>query len=334
MAHVVPNSLSFEEKRWFKALIKKFQMRSIFLKKRELPYAKPQDWRGLYLEDKAKDYIPTLTRSPGMNTIGWYEGELVFIYLRGRNGIGPEIQKRAFDELEVIDFTTCKDSARLELQNAVRYNALASEWNPGHRLSSYNGNEIVVAKDGLTSDYPDVEKLIQCMWKTFRNTLPKHWAQAHTLCPKPLRVAGTGFTRLAVLKSAASAIHTDDANGPGFAAMTTLKTWPPSTGGTFCFMEFGQLISVQPGDILIANTPKFWHCNVGEIEGLKYSIVAYFKRILGTSKPIIAKYRAKTGMKDSTRMDRDELFASRSRSVREGNANRGRRKKVSLHTSR
>ena len=332
MARIVPSTLTFTEKRWFTALIKKYQMRPIWLRKRKLPYTMPKEWRGLYLEDQAKDYIPKLKPSPGMNAIGWHNGELVFIYLRGQNGIGPEIQKRAFDELEMIDFTPCKKSARVELQNAARYSPLASEWNPGHRLDSYHGNEIVVAKDGLTNDYPDVEKLIQCMWKMFRNTLPKHWAQAHTLCPEPFRIAGTGFTRLAVLKSAASAIHTDDGNGPGFAAMTTLRGWPPYKGGTFCFMEFGQLISVKAGDILIANTPKFWHCNVGEIEGLKYSVVAYFKRTLGTSKPIIAKHRAKTGMKYSTRMDRDELFASRSRSVREGNVNRGRRK-VSLHTS-
>jgi hypothetical protein len=241
-----------------------------------------------------------------MNAIGWYGGEVVFIFLRGRNGLGPVIQQNAFDALQAReDFTPCKDSARAELKKAATRNPIASEWNPGHRTDSYNGNEIVLSKHGDADAEPNVVKLVECMYATFQWTLPKQWSVANMRCPDPFRIGTTGFTRLAVLKSAASAIHTDSANGPGFGCMTTLNTFPRSTGGTFCFVEFGLQIAVKPGDILIANTPAHWHCNIGAVEGLKYSIVAYFKKTLA-SQTLNNKRRAKTGEKFDTQGEREQ----------------------------
>ena len=314
MARIVPSTLSFNEKRWFTALIKNLQLRSIFLKKRPMFQKNPElvkSWRSSYLEDVAKDYIPTLARPLSMNAIGWYGGEVVFIFLRGRNGLGPVIQQNAFDALQArTDFTPCKDSARPELENAATRNPLASEWNPGHRNDSYNGNEIVLSKHGDANAEPHVVKLAECMWATFQRTLPKRWMMPSMLCPEPFRIGTTGFTRLAVLKSAASAVHTDHANGPGFGCMTTLSTFPRSSGGTFCFVEFGIQIAVTPGDILIANTPAHFHCNIGHIKGLKYSIVAYFKKTLA-SQTLNNKYRAKTGAKFDTQDEREQRLWDR-----------------------
>jgi len=245
-----------------------------------------------------------------MNAIGWYKGKVVFIFLRSGK-IGPVIQKKAFDELEAIpNFTPCKDSARAELKKATGYNrrktnTLAFEWNPGHRADSYHGNEIIPSKHGKMEGHPHTEKLLRQMWGIFQRTLPMKFVEPNMLCPDPFRIAGTGFTRLAVLKSAASAIHTDSANGPGFACMTTLGTFPRYTGGTFCFVEFRLKIAVQPVDILIANTPAHFHCNIGSIDGLKYSVVAYFKKLLA-SQPLNAKYRAKTGAKYDTWTEREQ----------------------------
>jgi hypothetical protein len=306
MARIVPSTLTFTEKRWFTRLIKKHQMRPIFLKQK-LPNGQAQKWRNLYLDKIDPAYTKTLAPPNRMNAIGWYEGKPVFIFLRGQ--IGPVIQQNAFDELEAIakKFTSCNKSARPELKKAIKYNdhknPEASEWNPGHNATRHG--TIDPSKHGATVG-PHVGKLLQKMWAIYREMLPMHWLMPNMLCPEPFRIAGTGFGRLAVLKSAASAIHTDGANGTGYAAMTTLSTFPRYTGGTFCFVEFGIKIAVQPGDILIAATPAHLHCNIGPINGLKYSVVAYFRKVLGTSQLMNDKEMAKTGKKHSTWDEREQ----------------------------
>ena len=311
MARTVPSSLSPNEKRWFKALIKNYQLQPIFLKKQLLFLKNPkqaQQWRNQYLDEVAPEYVQSLSRPLRMNAIGWYEGEVVFVFIRGK--IGPVLQKNAFDELKAIDFTPCNQSARPELKKAIRYNRhknpIASEWNPGHRVATREGCDFVVSKHGKVEGYPEVEELLKQMWGLYQRTLPKKFSEPSTLCPEPFRIAGTGYSRLAVLKSAASAIHTDSANGPGLACMTTLSTFPRYKGGRFCLLEFGLQIAVQPGDILIANTPKHWHCNIEPIRGIKYSVVAYFKKLL-SSQRLNDKHRAKTGATYRTKAERDAL---------------------------
>jgi hypothetical protein len=55
----------------------------------------------------------------------------------------------------------------------------------------------------------------------------------------------------------------------------------PYSGGAFCFVEYGVQIAVRPGDFLIASTPTDWHANLTRVVGEKYSVVAYFKQVLG-----------------------------------------------------
>ena len=62
------------------------------------------------------------------------------------------------------------------------------------------------------------------------------------------------------------------------------------SGGTFCFVKYGVSVAVTPGDILIASTPQDWHADLTPVQGLKYSIVAYYKQTLH-SPNILAKYR-------------------------------------------
>lgn len=62
--------------------------------------------------------------------------------------------------------------------------------------------------------------------------------------------------------------------------MTTIKPPSGSKGGEFCFVEYGVQIGVAPGDLLIAATPKHWHCNLSPVIGTKYSIICYFKDAL------------------------------------------------------
>ena len=221
MARLVPTTLPVTERRWFLALIRKYQMRSMFLKQK-LPIATAQSYRNHYLDKVDPAYTKQLSRRLKMNAIGWFNGKPVFILLRGL--IDTEIQKRAFNELQAIapEFTSCKDSARRELKKAIQYNGHknpeASEWNPGHNATRHG--TIEPSKHGAVIG-PRIERLLRVMYGIYQRTLPMHWLMPNMLCPAPMRLAGTGFARLAVLKSAASAIHTDGANGTGYAAMTT-----------------------------------------------------------------------------------------------------------------
>jgi len=316
MARQFPYSLTPYQRRIYKRRIDKYQLRPVFLKQQPIFSKDPTllqekgGWRSLYLDRVDPKYAASLTGPTRMNTIGWYNGQVVFIFLRGK--IGPVLQKNAFDELETKhkQFTSCKKSARPELKNAGDYNQhedpLASEFNPGHRTNSYAGNDIVVSKHGLTKDCPATVKLVERMWDIFQLLSPMQFMRLNTRCPEPFRIGNTGFTRLAVLKSAASAIHRDNANGAGFACMTTLSPFPGYTGGTFCFVEFGLKIAVRPGDILMANTPAHWHCNIGPIKGLKYSVVAYNNARVSSEK-LVKKYRGKTGVTFRTQAERDEI---------------------------
>jgi hypothetical protein len=199
MARTVPSSLTPNEERWFKALIKKYQMQPIFLKKQPIFRKNPkqaQEWRNLYLDEVAPAYVASLPRPLRMNAIGWYEGEVVFVFIRGK--IGPVLQKNVFDELKAIPFTSCNQSARAELKKAVAYNRcktqpLASEWNPGHRTDNYNGCEIIVSKHGKVEGYPHTEKLLRQMWALFQQSLPEKFATPSTLWTgRPADHAGEG----------------------------------------------------------------------------------------------------------------------------------------------
>ena len=93
MARIVPSTLTFTEKRWFTALIKKHQMRPIFLRKK-LPQGQAQSWRNLYLDEIDPAYAKTLAPPNRMNAIGWHCGKPVFIFLRGQ--ISPVLRHYSF----------------------------------------------------------------------------------------------------------------------------------------------------------------------------------------------------------------------------------------------
>lgn len=333
MAQIVPSTLSPTAKKFWETRIRQYNMDShVSLRKHPLmPPGKAESLsagpdgirkKSQYLDEAMRDYVAQLKPpiSPGMNAIGWYRGEPLFIILR--NQIGPEIRERAMLEMGNAPFTPCNStSGRYELKGASRYNqhkTWAGEWNPGYRVKHRFG-VIEIAKQGDLANYPDVRKLVRVMGGIWQKFYPQKFRHAVTLCPDAMRLAGTPFSRLAVLKSAASAVHVDSQNGLGVACMTTIQgPGKPYEGGVFCFVEFGIQIAVKPGDVLIANTPAHWHCNIGKITGVKYSVVAYFTKMLGTSQVMNDKFREATGAKYDMRADRDARFAKRSKSFRAG----------------
>jgi hypothetical protein len=250
------------------------------------------------------------------STLGWNinsKGKIepMFIFLKGK--IDADLQANALAELkrQPTPFKSCAKSGRPELKQAVRYNGHknpeASEWNPGFREKKRYG--YIEPVSDLTP-YPELRALLEQMSDIFRRFFPRKWGHAFTMCPEPFRLKGKSgrslpYSRLAILKSAASAIHVDADNGMGVACMTTIEdSNDPYKGGTFCFVEYGLQIAVRPGDMLIANTPEHWHCNVAKITGTKYSIVAYFSKRLA-SQPMVEKWRAQTGQIFETSKERE-----------------------------
>jgi hypothetical protein len=104
----------------------------------------------------------------------------------------------------------------------------------------------------------------------------------------------TAFSTLALLKSCPSSIHQDSGNArpeqTSFTCLTSIGPPEGFTGGTFCFIEYGYKVPVQPGDVLIAQTTREWHCNIGKVEGVKYSIVCYYRR--GLANPILQRKKS------------------------------------------
>ena len=104
-----------------------------------------------------------------------------------------------------------------------------------------------------------------------------------------LRHFVTSFSNVTLLRSCPAAIHKDQGNArknqTSFTCLTSVgrrdkKGEVVFSGGTFCLIEYGIKIPVRPGDILIAQTTREWHCNVKPVKGVKYSIVCYYRRRL------------------------------------------------------
>lgn len=85
----------------------------------------------------------------------------------------------------------------------------------------------------------------------------------------------TSLSTITALKNAPTSIHVDSKNGGD--GMSVLSTAGNYKGGEFMFPQYGVVIPIQPGDVLIAATNREFHCNFKKVEGLRYSIVAYFR---------------------------------------------------------
>jgi hypothetical protein len=248
------------------------------------------------------------------NAIGWNEdGRLMFVFRKGV--LDHDLQNEAFDGLQELDraksFWSCNKSHRPELKGAVGFNTPAAtvearELNIGHhemgRIFKFTrGNPKL-------EHYEKVFNLLHHMNGVYATTLPNHFraqnsnvpakgvvpvAKHRVGIPAELRLGMSAFSTIALLKSAPSAVHKDSKNGDYFACMTSVADPDPAkrySGGTFCFVKYGVSVAVTPGDILIASTPQDWHANLTPVQGLKYSIVGYYKQTLHNPN-MLAAYR-------------------------------------------
>lgn len=241
------------------------------------------------------DYESKIQQRITTDAMGFNEdGKLMFVF---RTGVIPlDVRDEALKGLTQLDFWSCNDSNRPELKGAVEFNTPnatveAKELNVGYhemgRIFKFVRNKPDETK------WSKIIPLLEHMTGVYAQTLPAHFREQNISIPMDFRLGLSVFSTVALLKSAPSAVHKDSKNGDNFACMTSVQDEKAKySGGTFCFVKYGVTIAVKPGDILIASTPRDWHCNLTPVQGLKYSLVAYYKKTLHSPK-MLAAYRLK-----------------------------------------
>jgi hypothetical protein len=93
-------------------------------------------------------------------------------------------------------------------------------------------------------------------------------------------VPGTMFSTITVNQTALFRAHEDGNNLAG--ALSCLAAFGNFSGGELCFPRFGVSCPMEPGDLLIADTNRELHGNLGPLFGDRISIVAYMRDALAS----------------------------------------------------
>jgi hypothetical protein len=239
------------------------------------------------------------------DTLFWYEPgrhsdgpEIAGIYLK--NVIHPDIRRRAFNALDGFEWHPPHrpETKTAKHRQRGKGRVAAKELHFGHAHLRQLTKSTLFREQG--AQFAKLEELLSTLNAIFKRVLPNQWAAQNT--PKSMReklledkkkephwggipwrfrIFLTAFSNITLLKSCPAAIH-KDSNGrgtiPNFSCLTSVGEG--FEGGTFCLLEYGLKVPVTPGDILICQSTREWHTNIGAVEGLKYSIVAYYKQPL------------------------------------------------------
>jgi hypothetical protein len=260
-----------------------------------------------YVLNADPSYNTKIQQAITQDAIGWNENsELMFVF---RKGVIPQdVQDEALEGLKQLNFVTCNQSGRPELLGAVNFNG-PNATVPAEELNMGYGEMARIFRFKETAPqfeaYRKTFNLLHHMTGVYATTLPDHFrvqnsnvpakgspsSATRVGIPADFRQGLSAFSSVALLKSAPSAVHKDAKNGNNFACMTSVAPNPPTyQGGTFCFVKYGVTVAVRPGDILIASTPRDWHANLTPVQGLKYSVVAYYKKTLHSPR-LLEQYR-------------------------------------------
>jgi len=93
-------------------------------------------------------------------------------------------------------------------------------------------------------------------------------------------VPGTMFSTITVNKTAIFKSHADRNNLAG--ALGCLTAFGNFSGGDLCFPRFGVSCPIGPGDLLIGDTNREQHGNIGPLSGSRVSVVTYMRNDLAT----------------------------------------------------
>jgi hypothetical protein len=165
-------------------------------------------------------------------------------------------------------------------------------------------------QDADTKFYPSREKVMESyremerdnpeafdQWflQTFAHFNPEYFdkliesAKANTVVTPGLQdgaammgytVPGTMFSTVTVNQTALFRSHADRNNLAG--ALGCLTAFGVFTGGNLCFPRFGISCPFKPGDLLIGDTNREQHGNIGPLSGNRISVVTYMRNDLGT----------------------------------------------------
>jgi hypothetical protein len=220
------------------------------------------------------------------------KGNLLFIYVKtinGRPAIPERVREKALTGCRGMEFNSCDDSNRPELREANALQAKAGlpqnagEFNSGwlHILRTFKMNQ----SDRNERRIRFILPLLRAFSGAFQKLAPFEFGLQNSRIKGAHRTGLEPYSTMTFLRSAPSAVHTDGKNGAGsMACMTTVAQVKNGklgySGGRLCFPEYAVEIAVQPGDLLIAATPKNWHCNLSAVDGEKFSIITYFKASL------------------------------------------------------
>jgi hypothetical protein len=296
------------EASWISFIIKKYNLKPYYL----TPFygrKTVRDWGGLRETEKRAERAARwpMEADPNYaikmviteNAIGWNEeGKLMFLFIKSetlQETIAQPMPTDALAALQALDFKSCDDSKRPELKRANDFNGSNAPVRAEELNLGYGADRRIYGFVETALQMPEYSKLFETLhWMSgvYQKTLPQHFRLQNTKIKTMFRQGISVFSSVALLKSAPSAVHVDSRNGDSFACMTTVDTPAGYKGGTFCFVQYCTSIAVGPGDILIATTPRDWHCNIAPVVGEKYSIVAYYKQALH-SPGLFNKYQVK-----------------------------------------
>jgi hypothetical protein len=95
-------------------------------------------------------------------------------------------------------------------------------------------------------------------------------------------VPGTMFSTITVNQTALFRAHEDGRNLA--RALSCLAAFGNFSGGELCFPRFGVSCPMEPGDLLIGDTNRELHGNIGPLAGNRISVVAYMRHALARGK--------------------------------------------------
>ena len=93
-------------------------------------------------------------------------------------------------------------------------------------------------------------------------------------------IPGTMFSTVTVNQTALFRSHADGNNLA--SAMGCLAAFGSFSGGDLCFPRLGVSCPIRPGDLLIGDTNREQHGNIGPLVGSRISVVTYMRNELGT----------------------------------------------------
>ena len=254
-----------------------------------------------YPREHFKIYPPDLYAPPE------HEGkEIAGIFLKGVLA-NPEKQQRAWEGLESLDWLPPKrpetrTAVKIQKGNLVTPRELSIGWTK-FALKGKKGHRITLTKETIANKerLEGVGALVQEMDHCFARALPfyarlqnqRKWdPEVRKLLADPGWVNSSNFLRLWVtsysastlLRSCPASIHKDrnaNLDQTNFACLTSVGKLkengePEFSGGSFCLIEYGIRIPINPGDIFIGQTTREWHCNLDPVVGTKYSVICYY----------------------------------------------------------